>query len=133
MKKLWSIILVLVFLMGMLQIAASAQGEVKNLVPSNGIYEVHYYIPDELPANVRAQILAFMRGEEETDPIQDRNIICTLFGHNYTTTASTSVTHNVYTTSPKCVRNTYETKTCTRCGHTETELIESVRISTCHG
>lgn len=133
MKKIGSIVLVLAFMLGMVQLAASAQNKVENLVPANGTYEVHFYIPDELPADVRAKVLSYMRGEEVDEPEQDRNIICTLFGHDYTTTTSTSVTHNVYTTSPKCVKNTYENKTCTRCGHTETVLTSSVRISTCHG
>ena len=133
MKKIWSIVLVLVFLMGMLQIGASAQGKVENLVPPNGEYEVHYYFPDEMSARDRSQIVAKMRGDEDAEPEQDRNIICTLFGHDYVTKSVTTVTHNVYTTSPKCVMNTYDTKTCQRCGHVETELTSSVRISTCHG
>ena len=132
MKRVWSIILVLAFLAGIMQIGAFAEDKVVNLVPENGEYEVQYFIPNDLSPNTQAQILAYMRGED-TEPNQDRNIICTLFGHDFTTTTTSSVTHNVYTTSPKCVRNTYETRTCTRCGHVETELIDSVRISTCHG
>lgn len=132
MKRAWSIILVLAFLAGIMQIGAFAEDKVVNLVPENGEYEVQYFIPNDLSPNTQAQILAYMRGED-TEPNQDRNIICTLFGHDFTTTTTSSVTHNVYTTSPKCVRNTYETRTCTRCGHVETELIDSVRISTCHG
>lgn len=88
---------------------------------------------DELSPEVRAKILAYMFGEEDSEPEQDRNILCTLFGHNYETTISYTVTHNVYTTSPKCVKKTYTTYTCSRCGHVETELTKTERISTCHG
>jgi len=133
MKRIGSIILVLAFLIGVIQITVSAQGNVNNLVPAGGDYEVDVYIPEDLSPEVQAKILAYMFGTEASEPEQNRNVLCTLFGHNYEITYSTSVTHNVYTTSPKCVRNTYKASTCTRCGHSETELYKSERISTCHG
>lgn len=133
MKKVASIVLVLAFLLGVMQIAAFAQGSVNDPVPTCCDSKVHVYIPDELSPEVRAKILAYMFGEEDSEPEQDRNILCTLFGHNYETTISYTVTHNVYTTSPKCVKKTYTTYTCSRCGHVETELTKTERISTCHG
>ena len=42
MKRMGSVILVLAFLIGIMQIAASAQNKVEKLVPTNGTYEVHY-------------------------------------------------------------------------------------------
>ena len=63
------------------------------------------------------------------------NILCTLFGHDLTTSTVSEVTHNVYTTSPKCVRKIYDVTTCTRsgCDYFEKTLISSKRISSCHG
>jgi hypothetical protein len=63
------------------------------------------------------------------------NILCTLFGHNLTTSTVIEVTHNVYTTSPKCVQKTYDVTTCTRssCDYFEKVLVSSKRISSCHG
>lgn len=62
-------------------------------------------------------------------------LLCTLFGHNLTTTYVREITHNVYTESPKCVRNEYECVYCTRssCDYIVNTLITSVRIATCHG
>ncbi len=67
------------------------------------------------------------------DPENPDNIICDIFGHNLTTTTAVEVTHNVYTTSPKCVRKTYNVEYCTRCDYINKTLKSSVRISTCHG
>lgn len=131
MKKIVSLILALTFLIGVMQIAVSAQDS--SPAPACGEYEVEVFVPEDLSVEVRAKILAHMFGEEDSDPVQERNIICTLFGHSNETTVSYTVTHNVYSTSPKCVQKTYTTYTCTRCGHTETELTSSIRISTCHG
>lgn len=58
-----------------------------------------------------------------------------LFGHNIKTSYATEITHNVYTTSPKCVKKVYTVKTCTRssCDYIEKTLDRSSRISSCHG
>lgn len=134
MKKIGSIILVLAFLMGIMQIAVSAQGGVNETVPTCSCCEVDYSIPEDFSPELRAQVLAVMFGTEEDEPEQDRNILCTLFGHKYEDVGdSISIVHNVYTTSPKCVKNVYTTFTCSRCGDTKTELTSSTRISTCHG
>lgn len=133
MKKIGSIILVLAFLIGMMQMVVTAQDNVEDYTSIGSDCEVDVYIPEDISPEVRAKILAYMFGEGNTDPEQDRNILCTLFGHSFETTTTYAVTHNVYTTSPKCVRNTYKTNTCTRCGYVETELVRSERISTCHG
>lgn len=63
------------------------------------------------------------------------SILCTLFGHQLTTTHVREISHNVYSESPKCVQSEYECTYCTRssCDYIENRLIYSVRISTCHG
>ena len=63
------------------------------------------------------------------------SILCTLLGHDLTTTHVREITHNVYSDSPKCVRSEYECTYCTRssCDYISNRLLYSVRISTCHG
>lgn len=133
MKRIGSVILVLAFLIGVMQIAVSAQGDVNNFASACSDFEIDVYIPKDLSPEVQAKIHAYMFGTEELEPKQDRDILCTLFGHNYEISYSYTVTHNVYTTSPKCLQKTYTTSTCTRCGYTETELTSTKRISICHG
>ena len=63
------------------------------------------------------------------------SIFCTLFGHSIKTATAVEVTHNAYTTSPKCLQKTYRVETCERnnCDYYVKTLISSKRISTCHG
>ena len=133
MKKIISFMLVLTLLVGAVQLFGITAGAEENLVLIGETDNMEVFVPDGLSPAVQAHILAHFLGGDAQKEEQDRNVLCTLFGHNYTVTTSTTVTHNVYTTSPKCVMNTYETKTCTRCGHTEKTLLSSTRISTCHG
>ena len=62
-------------------------------------------------------------------------LLCILFGHNLATTSVLEITHNVYTTSPKCVENEYTCTYCTRdsCDYIVKELIYSGRTAICHG
>lgn len=63
------------------------------------------------------------------------NLICTLFGHSIETSIALETIHNAYTTSPKCVQNTYQIDMCTRssCDYIQKTLIDSTRTSLCHG
>ena len=62
-------------------------------------------------------------------------LMCTLFGHSLTSSSATETQHNAYSTSPKCLKKTYEVEYCTRssCDYITKELISSVRTSACHG
>lgn len=133
MKKVISFVLVLTLLFGAVQLFGITAGAEDGMVLIGEKDNMEVYVPDGLSPAVQAHILAHIFGEDSQKEEQDRNVICTLFGHNYTEAISVTVTHNVYTTSPKCVQKTLKTKTCTRCGYTETEVLSSVRISTCHG
>ncbi len=63
--------------------------------------------------------------------VTSRNIICSAFGHDYDTTITTITRHNVYSSYPKCVKDTYEVSVCSRCDHSETVLLNSIRVGCC--
>ena len=65
------------------------------------------------------------------DSNEANNILCTLFGHNYTTEYVSVVNHNVYASAPRCVKNYYEVSACTRCNDSNSTLISTERIY-CH-
>ena len=73
-------------------------------------------------------------GTIEENPTRT-NILCVLFGHSIENITVLETIHNVYTTSPKCVENTYDVDHCTRsnCDYIVKTLLYSIRISTCHG
>ena len=56
---------------------------------------------------------------------------CTLFGHTYKTEYVTAITHKVFATSPRCLREIYETNICEDCSDTQSVLISSTMITCC--
>lgn len=70
----------------------------------------------------------FITDESEIAPI---NIMCSIFGHKYTSEIVTTVTHEVRTSSPRCLREKFNVSVCSRCGYTKTEHISSEYIN-CH-
>ena len=78
----------------------------------------------------KAELLtAVINGEEVENP---RNLLC-LFGHTTTTTTVWAVTHNYWTTSPKCREQTYRIFYCTRsgCNYNTGSVISDFRIQCC--
>jgi len=59
------------------------------------------------------------------------NIICTLFGHDLSTTTVTATHHKVEKFSPRCIVDLYHVTACSRCNYTDAELISSFHIVCC--
>lgn len=52
--------------------------------------------------------------------------------HAYTTGTATSTSHNVYSSSPRCVQYTYSVTICSKCSYISSQtLITSERIGCC--
>lgn len=58
-------------------------------------------------------------------------IRCTLFGHKYTEESVITITHCVYPTAPRCLKEFFMIKTCSRCDNTEVERIGYTYIDCC--
>lgn len=63
--------------------------------------------------------------------VQPCGLKCTLFGHDYKTELVTVITHKVRSTSPRCLKETFETKICTVCSDTVSTLINEKLIVCC--
>jgi hypothetical protein len=59
------------------------------------------------------------------------NIICTLFGHDLSTTTVTATHHKVHVHNPRCLVELYHVTACSRCNYTDPELVGSVFIVCC--
>ena len=59
------------------------------------------------------------------------NIICSLFGHNLSTSMISVTTHKVHIRDPRCQLDIYDVTGCSRCDYIEQVLVSSGRIS-CH-
>ena len=74
-------------------------------------------------------ITAALNSEQETYGVY--GLKCTLFGHTYKTEYVTAITHKASNTSPRCLREVYETKICEDCSDTQTRLISASMIACC--
>lgn len=56
---------------------------------------------------------------------------CWLTGHELTTEYVTVITHKVYSTAPRCVKELYEVTTCANCDHETMTMVSTSDISCC--
>lgn len=125
MKKIILFIMVFVFAIGSFQTLAFA--EPNNVEENRNItIEFHNEISDE----AREKVVAHFHGEDE-NTISARGLTCTLFGHDLETGTTSVVTHKVRTSTPRCLRETYDYEICSRCDYSEYTLIGSVYIYCC--
>ena len=78
----------------------------------------------------RDKIITYLiTGEQPTT----RNILCNLFGHDmeYTGSGIITVSHRVYSTAPRCLQQTHDIYSCSRCGELSSKLIGSFPMNCC--
>ena len=59
------------------------------------------------------------------------NIICTLFGHDLSTTTVTATHHKAKVYNPRCLVEVYHVSACSRCNYSDMEMVGSVYIFCC--
>lgn len=84
----------------------------------------HQQIADEI-AGVNSSFISGSIGESPD------NIICTIFGHNLSTTTVTATHHKVHVYNPRCLVEIYDVTACSRCNYTDAELVGSLYIFCC--
>jgi len=92
--------------------------------PLNVSSERQQQIADEI-AGVNSSTIS---GSNTTLP---DNIICTLFGHDLSTSTVTATHHKVLPHNPRCLVEIYHVTACSRCNYTDAELVGSVFIVCC--
>ncbi len=85
---------------------------------------------NSLLTNQQKQIVEHRLSEKE-NKTGDRNILCTIFGHNYTSEIVSTITHKVNPQAPRCKKIRYLVDICTRCSDTQTELLSTAYIICC--
>lgn len=87
---------------------------------------------ENISEETKAKIIAFYANEEEhTEDSATYGLTCTLLGHNLETSVVYKITHKARTTSPRCLKKTYDYGACTRCDYEESILLSSVYIVCC--
>ncbi len=123
-KKFISFVLATVFAVCSFQTIAFAESNTDDC--ENITIEFHNEVSDK----TKERIVAHFHGENE-NAISSRGITCTLFGHKLDTGTTSVVTHNVRSSAPRCLRETFDYEICTRCDYSEYTLIGSEYIY-CH-
>ena len=131
MKKIISLIMALCLMICGFSVVGSAD-EVTNNVFHYADSDIVIMVDGLSTAEMRriADYIAY--GDTHDDGIST----CALCSsHIIETTQAIQTTHNVFSTSPKCYVRTFRVECCTRssCDYIKKTLIDSYRISECHG
>ncbi len=86
---------------------------------------------DSVFSNDQKQKIAEFLAYGNSD-MQTYGLMCTLFGHKYTTENVQTITHCVYSSAPRCLSQNYEVSICSRCDATEQTLISEKPIYCCN-
>ena len=94
---------------------------------------IDIYIENEnISEETKEKIIAFYsNGGEEKDSTATYGLTCTLFGHKLESTLVTKITHEVRTTSPRCLQKKYNYESCTRCDYEASTLVSQMYIACC--
>ncbi len=128
-KKILSVIFAIAMLVSIFTIPANAANTVET--------ETHEHIEiiiqnEDISEETKEKIIAFYsNGGDECEGTTTYGLTCTLFGHELETSLTTTVTHKARTTSPRCLKNTYNYKACTRCEYENSSLLSSTYIVCC--
>ena len=129
MKKIIALILVVVSLFSVMSISAYAEDANENTV-SVTVNDVEFIFDADTTEDFRNKFIAhyFNHGD---DGATSYGLTCSLFGHKIESSVVTAVTHKVLSTSPRCLRETYNVETCSRCDYTNKSLLSSTYIVCC--
>ena len=108
------------------------------IIPANAAEaDTHEHIEiiienEDISEETKEKIIAFYtNGGEEQEGVATYGLTCTLFGHKLESSAVSTITHKVRTTSPRCLKKTYNYESCTRCDYEESTLILQEYIACC--
>lgn len=129
MKRIISLIMAVVSLFCIMSVSAGAEGVDEGTVTVTVNETVFIFDADTTEEFREKAIAHYFDGED--DGATAYGLTCTLFGHKLTSSVVTAVTHKVRTTSPRCLSETYDVETCSRCDYTKSTKIDAQYIVCC--
>lgn len=125
-KKIFSLVLALATLFCAVAIPANAKA-----TEAHEHIEIYIENPN-ISEETEAKIIAFYsNGGEEKEGVATYGLTCTLLGHKIESSSVTTITHKARSTSPRCLKKTYNYESCTRCDYEESTLLSSKYIVCC--
>lgn len=76
-------------------------------------------------------IVFYINGGEEQEGTATYGLTCTLLGHKIESSTVYKITHKARSTSPRCLKKTYNYESCTRCDYESSTLLTSTYIVCC--
>lgn len=129
MKKIIALIMVVVSLFSVMSISVYAEGTEENTVTVT-VNDVEFVFDADTSEEFRNRAIAHYFNHDD-DGAAAYGLTCTLFGHKLESSVITAITHKVRTTSPRCLEETYNVETCSRCDYTNSTLLDSIYIVCC--
>lgn len=129
MKKIIAIIMVVVSLFSIMSISAFAE-EVSEDTITVIVNETEFIFDADTTEEFRNAFIAdyFNEGDED---VATYGLMCNLFGHKLESEIITTITHKAKATAPRCLRQTFEVQTCSRCDYLTKTLLSSVYTNCC--
>ena len=128
MKKIIALILVVVSLFSVMSFSAYAENPTENIVTVT-VNETVFMFDADTTEDFRNKFIAHYFNHD--DGAAAYGLTCTLFGHKIESSVVTAVTHKAKATDPRCLEETFNVETCSRCDYTNKTLISSYYISCC--
>ena len=108
------------------------------IIPVNAVEaETHEHIEiiienEDISEETKEKIIAFYtNGDGEKEGTSTYGLTCTLLGHKLESSRVYSINHEVRSTSPRCLKKTYDYAACTRCDYEESVLVGEQYIFCC--
>lgn len=129
MKKIIALIMAVVSLFCVTSVSVGAEGVSEDTVTVT-INEVEFIFDADTTEDFREKVIAHYFNSKD-DSATAYGLTCTLFGHKLTSSVVAAVTHKAKATSPRCLRETYNVETCSRCDYVNETLIDASYIVCC--
>lgn len=128
MKKIIALILTVVLAFSAMSITAYAEDASENTVTVT-VNETVFVFDADTTEDFRDKFIEHYFNHD--DEASTYGLMCTLFGHKTETSVVNTVTHKAKATSPRCLRETFDVETCSRCDYVKSTLITSAYIVCC--
>ncbi len=129
MKKFISLIMVVVSLFSIMSVSAIAAEESEDTITVI-VNETEFIFDADTTEEFRNKAIAAYFNESDGE-VATYGLMCTLFGHKLESGVITTITHKKRATDPRCLRERYDTKACTRCDYITKTLLSASYISCC--
>lgn len=129
MKKIIAIIMVVVSLFSVMSFSAFAENVSEDTI-TVVVNEIEFIFDADTTEEFRNKAIAAYFNDSDEN-VATYGLMCNLFGHKLESEIITAITHKKRATDPRCLRETYNVETCSRCDYLTKSLLGSSYISCC--